>query len=1077
MRNERHFRVIGSAIRGDWVVAHEIAAGQCKTESRTSSKPKSSLDKGSPDRTSLPARTVISVLVGILFAASPVSSDAQSLDIDKVVHGEVAIQAATHTTITQNSSKAIIDWKNFSVGTSESLTFVQPSRSAIALNRITGASASHIDGLLNANGQVWVLNPNGVMIGKSGQINAAGFLASTMAISNEDFIAGKYQFTIPTAASSARVVNLGSINAPNGYAILSGSQVSNEGVIQASLGQVVLAAGNAMTLDLVGDRLLSFAITQPVSGLPADGKAAIENVGRLSAQGGRVLVTARAAADMMQSVINTTGIVEATSARMVNGEIVLDGGSSGRVSAGGELTVSGLSGGETGGAIKVFGESVDVLGAAKLMARGDAGGGHIYVGGGWQGQRIDGYESAVRVSVGPGAEVNASAIDEGKGGTIVLWSDVGNPKSVTHVSGTLKAEAGVRSGDGGRIETSGRTLRLDGLAVSTRAPVGKLGLWLIDPVDYVFDTADDVAAIWNDANNSDVAIAGQNIYVNTGIYSSTNSTKSLVLTASATASIKADISVGGNLTVSAKDIVIDGSSNGNGLIQLQSAGSMKLTGDGTSGSVSITNASLYSGAAMDVSANTVAINYITPTSVSLAGTSTNLYPYTSLESAGDMTISGGTVSIANAGLFAGSVAGTDDFAHDLDLSTLDPSTLEAAVTSRIALAGDVITLTGDTMIGATGALTLGSGVSGSTSITVSGSTLLSIGDLSVVARAGTGSGSGVELKDAALLTKGSLTLDTNTLTVAGSTFAYANQLTLPSGFVRPSTLSVYDLSLPDSSDGGSSSGGSPGSPSSGSSSGSSSGTVSTAPASPGTVSITEVRSSDSRLASLDDSAASTLGSLTSTLGTSVAEVVDTIAKEGAKAVLAIRADLPVSPTPSASPLLSTPSTPAQTAQSPASGSKSDAAADSTPAGSSSQTSASGAPSASSAPQAAASAPSPASPATPSAAAPAAPATPAIQTSAAAATANAPPPVAPPPPSPVAAEKPPTPKDSADAGDKTLAAAAPPPPPKPASQARAPATQVVAVSPVVSTQMPLPPRPPAGTSADQRVPATGNSARW
>lgn len=748
----------------------------------------------------------------VLFAGMLFCRDAQSLELDAVIQGAAVTQNGSHTLVTQNSSKAIIDWKSFSMGASETLTFSQPSSSSIALNRITGTVASQIDGVLNANGHVWILNPNGVMIGTTGQVNATGFLASTLSISNQDFIEGKYQFAAPSTGSG-KVGNLGSINVLNGYAILAGSQVINEGVIQASLGHIVLAAGNAMTLDLAGDKLLNFAITQPVSSLPSDGKAAIENSGSLTAQGGKVLMTARAATDAMQSVINTTGIVEATSVNLVNGEIVLDGGSSGSVHVGGML----------------------------------------------------------------------------------------------YATGTL-------------------TIHGDNIAI-TQSSINVLG----DPSNASFSA----------------------------------------------------LSVGSSAT-------------------------QKVT---------ISDSQLYAG------------------------------------------------ELASAG-----------FPHDADLTTPDPSSLAVAVTSGIALAGQEIALTGNNMIGATGSLTLTSSGSEPSSVSIAGSTLLSIGDLSVIALSNIDSG--IQVKDAALLTNGSLTLNGSTLSVAaesGSTFAYSNQLTLPTGFVRPSTLNVYDLTPASTGSGGSSGNGSPSS----TSSGSGSNAVPTASTNSVTSSVTEVKSSDSRLSSISDSAAGTLGSLTSTLGTSVTNVVDTIAKEGTKAVLAVRTDMPLSSTSStlsASPLVSTAPAPAQSPQSSASTSKSDAATENAAPGGSTAAATPAASSASSAPTATAapaSAPSPSPPATPSAAAPV---TSPAQTSATAAS-NAPPPVAPPPPSPVAAEKPPTPKDSADAGDKTLAAAAPPPPPKPASQARAPATQVVAVSPVVSTQVPLPPRPPAGASSDQRLPVTGNSARW
>ena len=178
--NERSFRVVWSAPRGDWIVAPEFARGKCKCASRQAfDYPLNSNSCRANDKPAflMPKQCLLSVLVGICFVALPSVTAAQSLILDKVAHGEVSIQIGSQSTVTQTNNKAIIDWRNLSVGQGDSLSFVQPSSAAIALNRITGSSVSQIDGLLSANGQVWILNPNGVMIGKTGQINAAGFLA------------------------------------------------------------------------------------------------------------------------------------------------------------------------------------------------------------------------------------------------------------------------------------------------------------------------------------------------------------------------------------------------------------------------------------------------------------------------------------------------------------------------------------------------------------------------------------------------------------------------------------------------------------------------------------------------------------------------------------------------------------------------------------------------------------------------------------------------------------------------------------------------------------------------------------
>ncbi|OYX38782.1 filamentous hemagglutinin N-terminal domain-containing protein [Sphingomonas sp. 32-62-10] len=387
----------------------------------------------------------------------------------------------TNVQITQQSDKAVIDWRAFSVDSNTTVTFSQLSKNSIALNRITGLDATRIDGSLIANGQVWLLNPNGVLIGAGGNVSAGGFLATTHAISNDDFMAGNYAFD-GTNANGA-VVNLGQIVASTGgYAVLAGNKVDNAGLVQARLGEVVLGAGKGFVLDLAGDKLLSFSVTQPVEVTATEGPL-VKNDGTVSAAGGRVLLTARAAADVVGGVINTNGIIDATSVVERNGEIILDGGPIGTVNATGVINASGTGAGETGGLIQVAGENVIVGAGARVLATGDAGGGQIYVGGGWQGALVNGRPSSVRAALASSALLDASATGNGNGGTVVVWSDVNNVASITRAHGTIYARGGMLGGNGGRIETSGRYLNVNGVRGSAAAPFGAAGLWLFDPYD------------------------------------------------------------------------------------------------------------------------------------------------------------------------------------------------------------------------------------------------------------------------------------------------------------------------------------------------------------------------------------------------------------------------------------------------------------------------------------------------------------------------------------------------------------------------------------------------------------------
>ncbi len=390
---------------------------------------------------------------------------------------QIGANVGGQTTITQTSSKAVINWQNFSVGSGEAVRFVQPDRNSVTLNRVIGNNVSKIDGSLTANGQVWLLNPNGVLIGGGGRVSAAGFLATTRNLGDSDFFAGRNNFA---GSSDALIGNAGSISIDNGYAILAGSKIDNSGLVEANLGQVVLAAGSSYTLDLSGDKLISFAVTTPLEVLPDGG--AITNSGTLRADGGRVLITARSAAAIVDSVINTTGIIQARSASVVDGEVVFDGGEAGTVNVNGSVDASGQGTGQTGGRIIVLGDTIVAGNSAKFDARGDTGGGEIYLGGGWQGESLlTGRSNAVRVAVLGGAVLDASAITSGNGGTVVAWSDVGNAASITRAFGTFNALGGANSGNGGRIETSGHFLDTAGVKGSASAALGTGGEWLFDP--------------------------------------------------------------------------------------------------------------------------------------------------------------------------------------------------------------------------------------------------------------------------------------------------------------------------------------------------------------------------------------------------------------------------------------------------------------------------------------------------------------------------------------------------------------------------------------------------------------------
>ena len=244
------------------------------------------------------------------------------------------------TTIVQGSQRAVLNWQSFGIGAGEAVQFLQPNASAVALNRVVGPDPSAILGNLSANGKVFLVNPNGILFGKGASVNVGGLVASTLNIADTDFMAGRYRFS---GDSSRAVTNQGTINAPGGYVAMLGAHVSNEGVIAARMGSVALAGGQAITLDVAGDGLLNVAVDQGAV------NALVRNGGLIQADGGQVVMTAQAAGNLLNTVVNNTGVIQAQTLVAHNGTIKLLGDmQTGTVNAGGTLDASAPAGGNGG---------------------------------------------------------------------------------------------------------------------------------------------------------------------------------------------------------------------------------------------------------------------------------------------------------------------------------------------------------------------------------------------------------------------------------------------------------------------------------------------------------------------------------------------------------------------------------------------------------------------------------------------------------------------------------------------------------------------------------------------------------
>ncbi len=280
--------------------------------------------------------------------------------------GQIGTPSANQMVIDQASNKLAIDWQSFDIAAGNKVTFNQPGSDSIALNRVLGADGSKIMGQLDANGRVFLINPNGVLFGAGAQVNVSGLVASTLDISNSDFAAGNYRFK--GDGSNASVINNGQITAADGGSIaLLGGTVSNNGVIVANQGSVAMAAGNAVTLDFAGDGLLNVQVDEAVV------DALVENHQLIKADGGQVLLTANAGEALLKTVVNNTGVIEAQTLGEKDGKIVLLGDfDGGTVQVAGTLDASAPNGGN-GGFIETSGAHVKVADSAKVTTKAQSG--------------------------------------------------------------------------------------------------------------------------------------------------------------------------------------------------------------------------------------------------------------------------------------------------------------------------------------------------------------------------------------------------------------------------------------------------------------------------------------------------------------------------------------------------------------------------------------------------------------------------------------------------------------------------------------------------------------------------------
>ena len=630
---------------------------------------------------------------------------------EQVVGGAAGFNRPNAATliVNQNTDRAVINWNNFSIANGELTRFVQPSSSSAVLNRVVTANPSSIYGTLQANGNVYLINPGGVLVGAGGVVNTASFVASTQDINTDEFMkGGQLNFK---GNSDASVVNQGNITAREGDVFLIAKEVKNEGQLMAKDGTVGMVSGTEVSLQAVGQgnfkvRLMA-AETDPTSprtsqgeGGASKGSAEIVNEGVIQAAN----AVLEAKGSYLPMAIKNTGVIEATGlVENGDGSVTLTGGegdilNTGVVAAlqrsldgqretggsimmtaknvtadpGSIITAAGRDGGGTvklraadttilrgsievvgasksakGGQVQLLGERVGLFDQAKVDASGGAGGGEVLVGGDYLGKNPN-VPNAKATVMGSEAKIIADATSSGNGGRVILWSD-----EYTGFYGDISAQGGISGGNGGFVETSSKyNLQAFGV-VDVSASSGRGGLWLLDPSNVTLSAAPDAGGAFNSippVNYFEPTAATANADIGT-IQSSLNSGTSVTILTSSLQNSAGNITVAG--AIAAAPVGGLGAST---TLSLIAAGGITINAGSTITFTAPGILNLQAGGGIQIGAN-IAMGTGTVLMVAGTGNFTSTSPGVPSPSGGSILLSSGseTITAGSVGLSAYSI--------------------------------------------------------------------------------------------------------------------------------------------------------------------------------------------------------------------------------------------------------------------------------------------------------------------------------------------------------------------------------------------------------------------------------------
>ncbi len=406
-----------------------------------------------------------------------------------VVSGQASFATQGRTLSITNSPGTIINWQGFSIGASEVTRFIQQGATSSILNRVIGPDPTVILGALVSNGRVFLINPSGILVGQGAHIDVAGLVASTLNLSNQDFLAGRLNFTPSQLAS--KMENQGVITTPSGGSVyLVGSNVTNSGIVNSLQGDVILAAGQSV-------KIFDSSTPGVRVELTASDNTAV-NLGEILAQSGQVGIYGAAlrnsgviSAD--QVVRNAGGkiILRATqdvtldpssqlSANGEQGGTIMVQSNTGTLLASGTLDARGTAG--TGGDVQLLGNRIGLI-AVSVDASGSTGGGAVLAGGDYQGKNLL-VQNAQVTYVSSDSSIKANATTSGNGGKVIVWAN-----DFTRFLGQVSARGGVLGGNGGFTEISGKNNLVFSGYVDLHASNGRAGTLLLDPNNLTIQAA------------------------------------------------------------------------------------------------------------------------------------------------------------------------------------------------------------------------------------------------------------------------------------------------------------------------------------------------------------------------------------------------------------------------------------------------------------------------------------------------------------------------------------------------------------------------------------------------------------